>query len=66
MLNKALAHAILETGKKKQTIARLAHLEPWELSRILRGTKTPTPTQRLRLANLLGWSEAELFEVPVS
>lgn len=61
MVNKALAHAILDSGKKKQTVARLAHLEPWELSRILKGTRSTSEIERDRLAKALGKTESELF-----
>lgn len=60
-MNKALAKAIIDSGKKKKTIARLARLEPYELSRILTYKKVPTDTERERLANVLDKSESEIF-----
>lgn len=61
MLNTALAKAIIDSRKKKKTIARLARLEPWELSKILHGDKDPTDKQRERLAETLGKPASELF-----
>lgn len=61
MLNKALAHAIVDCGKKKQTIARLARMEPWELSRVLHGTKALSDVQKERLASVLGKPIEEVF-----
>ncbi len=61
-MNVALAKAIIDSGKKKKTVARLARIEPWELSRMLHGNKAPSETQGARLAKVLGRSTAELFD----
>lgn len=65
-MNVALAKAIIDSGKKKKTIARLARLEPSYFSKILHGDREPTDVQRERIARVLGKPEADLFpdEVP--
>lgn len=60
-MNVALAKAIIDSGKKKKTIARLARMEPWQLSKMIHSNKRPTDKQRDRLAALLGKSQTELF-----
>lgn len=61
MPNKALAKAIIDSGKKKKTVARLVHMEPWELSKILHDDRPTTPVQRERFSKVLGRPESELF-----
>lgn len=60
-MNTALAKAIIDSHKKKKTVARLAGMEPYELSRVLRGTLVPTERQRDKLAAILKASVHELF-----
>lgn len=60
-MNVALAKAIIDSGKKKKTVARLARMEPWELSKALHDNRLPTEKQRERLCELLDKPEAELF-----
>lgn len=61
MQRKELAKAIIDSGKKKKTVARLARMEPWELSKILSGEKVPSDTQRNRLSSVLGKPAHDLF-----
>lgn len=65
-MNVALAKAIIDSRKKKKTIARLARLEPSYFSKILHGDRQPTETQRERIARVLDRPEAELFPDSVS
>jgi transcriptional regulator with XRE-family HTH domain len=65
-LNVALAKAIIDSRKKKKTIARLARLQPSYFSKIIHGDRQPTPIQRERIARVLERSEAELFTDAVS
>lgn len=59
--NTALAKAIIDSGKKKKTIARLAGLKPYEISRVLHGTKVLDKTKRERLASVLQTSVSDIF-----
>ncbi len=61
-MNVALAKAIIDTGKKKKTVARLARMSPGMLSKILHGNRPASEDQRERLARVLGQSEAALFD----
>lgn len=61
MLNTALAKAIIDSGKKKKTIARLARMSPGMFSKILHCTRPASETQRDRLARVLGKPVEELF-----
>lgn len=61
MLNTALAKAIIDTGKKKKTVARLAGLTPGMFSKILHGKRPASDRQRARLASVVGKPESELF-----
>lgn len=63
-LNKALAKAIIDTGKKKKTIARLCRMSAGELSNIIHGSRPANPVYRSRLAKVLNRSEDELFAEP--
>jgi transcriptional regulator with XRE-family HTH domain len=65
-MNVALAKAIIDSGKKKKTIARLARLEASYFSKILHGDRQPTDIQRERIARVLGKSETELFSEAVT
>lgn len=60
-MNVALAKAIIDSGKKKKTVARLVHIEPWQLSKALHGDRPLTKKQQDRLADLLGRPVGELF-----
>lgn len=61
-MNAALAKAIIDSKhKKKKTIARLAGMAPWELSKALHDDRLPTKEQRERLAELLEKPLTELF-----
>lgn len=64
MLNTALAKAVIDTGKKKKTIARLAGLTQDEFSRILHNRRPASARQRARLATVLQKPESELFDAP--
>lgn len=61
MLNKALAKAVIDSGKKKRTIARKARMSPFTFSRIINCHIPATDLQRARIAAALGRSESELF-----
>lgn len=61
MLNTALAKAIIDSGKKKKTIARLTRMSPGMFSKILHGTRPASDRQRERLARVLNRPIADLF-----
>lgn len=61
-LNVALATAIIESRRKKKTIARLARINPSSFSQILHGWMKPNRKHRAALARVLGKSESELFD----
>jgi hypothetical protein len=65
-MNVALAKAIIDSGKKKKTLARLARIEPTKFSKILHGGRQPSDKERARLCALLGKPEAELFPSEVT
>ena len=66
MLNTALAHAIVDSQKKKKTIARLARVRLDVLSGILHCKRKPSEKQRVRIARVLGRPVHELFPESVS
>lgn len=61
MPNKALAKAIIDSGEKKQTIARRAQMEPWELSKAIHNDRPLSDTQQELLAEILNTPKDELF-----
>lgn len=61
MLNKALAMAVIDSGKKKKTIARLARMTASDFSKVLHNKRPATETEIDRLAQVLKRQPVELF-----
>lgn len=61
MLNTALGKAIIDSGKKKKTIARLARMSPSKFSKVLHGDRPADEKERERLARVLNKPADELF-----
>lgn len=66
MLNTALAKAIIDSGKKKKTVARLARMSPSKFSKVLHGDRPVSDVERERLARVLGKPIDELFPESLS
>lgn len=60
-LNVPLKLAIIASRKRQQRIAKLARIEPPQLSHIVNGRRPPTKKQRERLSKVLAKPETELF-----
>jgi transcriptional regulator with XRE-family HTH domain len=60
-MNTRLQQAIFETGYKKIFIAEQTNIEPTRFSRIINDRISPTPQEKMRLAEFLGRSTQELF-----
>jgi transcriptional regulator with XRE-family HTH domain len=61
IMNAKLKILLTRTGRRQYQIAREAGLSENELSRIVRGRRSPTPDERKKLALVLGVAEPELF-----
>jgi transcriptional regulator with XRE-family HTH domain len=61
IMNAKLKIFLAQTGRRQYQIAREAGLSENELSRIVRGRRSPTPDERKKLALVLGVAEPELF-----
>jgi transcriptional regulator with XRE-family HTH domain len=60
-MNDKLKTYLAQTGRRQYQIAREAGLTENELSRIVRGRRSPTPDERRRLAVALGVAEPDIF-----
>jgi transcriptional regulator with XRE-family HTH domain len=60
-MNEKLKLYLSQTGRRQYQIAREVGLTENELSRIVRGRRSPTADERRRLAIALGVAEPELF-----
>jgi transcriptional regulator with XRE-family HTH domain len=60
-MNAKLKLCLTKTGRRQYQIAREIGLTENELSRIVRGRRTPTADERRRLSLVLGVAEPELF-----
>ena len=60
-MNDKLKAYLAQTGRRQYQIAREAGLTENELSRIVRGRRSPTPDERRRLAVALGVAEPDIF-----
>lgn len=59
--NRALKHAIVDSGRTQRAIARTARIDETRLSRITTGQIQPIASERKRLARILQRSQADLF-----
>jgi transcriptional regulator with XRE-family HTH domain len=60
--NAKLKEYLARTGRRQYQIAREVGLTENELSRIVRGRRSPTADERRRLALALGVAEPEIFD----
>lgn len=64
-MNVALKTAIVQSGKKQKTIARLARLSEPRLSHFVRGRLVPDEDEQKRIAKAVDRSVNELFPAQV-
>lgn len=61
-LNIALKTAIVQSGRKQQRVADLAHIDRTKLSHIVAGRRMASDHERQALARVLGRPASVLFE----
>ena len=61
MMNRALKHAIVDSGRTQRAIARQTRIDETLLSRYVNGWDDPDERDRKQLAKVLKKTEAELF-----